>query len=110
METNTQLIANRETYEDKWKRAKIDHIVLLLQGALRAESMVGLKMNVPKDKMEGVIEILPSLDAPTVANLYQKEWLSVEAIIERSVVRDLIPKLLNAGAKGIIEYSLNKVI
>ncbi len=110
METNTQLIANREAYEDKWKRAKIDHIVLLLQGALRAESMVGLKMNVPKDKMEGVIEILPSLDAPTVANLYQKEWLSVEAIIERSVVRDLIPKLLNAGAKGIIEYSLNKVI
>ncbi|MBW1732923.1 MAG: ATP phosphoribosyltransferase [Deltaproteobacteria bacterium] len=110
METNTQLIANRDSYTDQWKRAKIGQIVLLLKGALRAENMVALKMNLPRDRVEEVISILPSLNAPTVAGLYQSDWVSVETVVDSRVVRDLIPRLMDAGAQGIIEYSLNKVI
>ena len=110
MQTNTQLIANRASYEDQWKRTKIEQVILLLKGALRAENMVGLKMNVPKDKIEGVIQILPSLNAPTVSSLYKSEWFSVETVVDSKVVRDLIPQLISAGAEGIIEYPLNKVI
>ncbi|MCF8118866.1 MAG: ATP phosphoribosyltransferase [Deltaproteobacteria bacterium] len=110
METNTQLIANPDAYEDPWKKDKIQQIILLLKGALRAENMVALKMNLPEDRIEGVIRILPSLNAPTVAHLYNSDWVSVETVVDVRVVRDLIPKLMNAGAEGIIEYALNKVI
>jgi ATP phosphoribosyltransferase len=110
MQTNTQLIANRDSYKDPWKKTKIEQIILLLKGALRAENMVGLKMNVPKDKMEAVIKVLPSLNAPTVASLYKSDWLSVETVVDAKVVRDLIPTLISEGAEGIIEYPLNKVI
>ena len=110
MKTNPQLIANKEAWKDPWKRAKIEQIALLLKGALRAESMVGLKMNVPKDKINEVISVLPSLRAPTIADLYNSDWLSVEAVVNRQEVRDLIPKLIKAGAQDIIEYPLNKVI
>ena len=110
MLTNTRLIANNESWKDPWKREKIENIALLLQGALRAEELVGVKMNVPEDKIQEVIDLLPSLNAPTVANLYQSMWLSVETIISKTAVRDLIPRLIKAGAEGIIEYSLNKVI
>ena len=110
METNTQLIANREAYEDPWKRDKIGQIILLLKGALRAENMVALKMNVEQVNMPEIIGLLPSLNAPTVASLYDSDWLSVETVVDAKVVRDLIPRLINAGAQGIIEYSLNKVI
>jgi len=110
MQTNTQLIANRASYKDPWKKTKIEQIILLLKGALRAENMVGLKMNVPKEYMEDVIKILLSLNAPTVASLYQSDWLSVETVVDAKVVRDLIPLLISAGAEGIIEYPLNKVI
>ena len=110
MKTNPQLIANKEAWKDPWKRSKIEQIALLLKGALRAESMVGLKMNVPKDKINEVINILPSLRAPTVAGLYNSDWLSVEAVVNSQQVRDLIPKLIKAGAQDIIEYPLNKVI
>ncbi len=110
METNTQLIANRDAYQDPWKKEKIDQIILLLKGALKAENMVALKMNVSKDRIEDVIRILPSLNAPTVAGLYNSDWLSVETVVDVRVVRDLIPRLMNAGAEGIIEYALNKVI
>ncbi len=110
MQSNTQLIANLDAWQDPWKREKIEHISLLLQGALRAEGLVGLKMNVPKGKIEGVIEILPSLNAPTIANLYQSEWLSVETVVSKGQVRELIPDLIKRGAEGIIEYTLNKVI
>ncbi len=110
METNTQLIANREAYEDTWKQAKIAQIILLLKGALRAENMVALKMNIPKEAVEKIIDILPSLNAPTVAGLYKSDWVSVETVVDSRVVRDLIPQLMDAGAQGIIEYSLNKVI
>ena len=110
MQSNTQLIANLDAWQDPWKRDKIEHISLLLQGALRAEGLVALKMNVPKEKIEGIIEILPSLNAPTIANLYQSEWLSVETVVSKGQVRQLIPELIKKGAEGIIEYTLNKVI
>ncbi len=110
MESNTQFIANKESYKDEWKKEKINQIVLLLKGALRAENMVGLKMNAPEDKLEKIIAILPSLNAPTVAHLYKSAWTSVETVVDSKVVRDLIPKLIKAGAEGIIEYPLNKVI
>ena len=110
MQSNTQLIANNESWQDEWKREKIQQIALLLKGALLAYKMVGLKMNVPEEKLEVVIGLLPSLNAPTIAHLYQSQWYSVETVVEEKTVRDLIPKLLRAGAEGIIEYSLNKVI
>lgn len=110
MQSNTQLIANKDAWNDPWKREKIEHISLLLQGALRAEGLVALKMNVPKDRIEGVIQILPSLNAPTIANLYQSDWLSVETVVSKNQVRELIPNLIKRGAEGIIEYSLNKVL
>lgn len=110
MQSNTQFIANPTAWEDPWKREKIEHIALLLKGALRAENLVALKMNVPKDKIEAVIEVLPSLNAPTIAHLYNSEWLSVETVVSKNQVRELIPNLIKKGAEGIIEYSLNKVI
>ncbi len=110
METNTQLIANKKSWEDSWKRAKIEQISLLLTGALRAEGLVGLKLNIPKDKLDAIIKLLPSLNAPTIASLYKQEWVSVETVISEFTVRELIPKLRKSGAEGIIEYSLNKVI
>jgi ATP phosphoribosyltransferase len=110
MKTNTQLIANKASYQDPWKKEKIEQISLLLQGALRAEGMVGVKMNVSANDLKGVIEILPSLTAPTISNLFQSDWFAVETIISEKVVRELIPKLQKRGAVGIIEYPLNKVI
>jgi len=110
MRTNTQLIANKESYQDPWKREKIEQISLLLQGALRAEGMVGLKMNVSANELKSVMEILPSITAPTISNLFQSEWFAVEVMVSEKVVRELIPQLLKRGAVGIIEYPLNKVI
>jgi ATP phosphoribosyltransferase len=108
-ESAPQLIANRAAWETPWKREKIEQIGLLLSGALRAEAQVGLKMNVPADRLEQVIGLLPAITSPTVANLYGKDWLSVESVIAEATVRDLIPKLLRAGVTGIIEYPLNKI-
>ena len=110
MQTNTQLIANHQAWEDPQKREKIEQIALLLKGALLGEKMVGIKMNVPADRLEQVVRRLPSLNAPTIASLYQSDWFSVETVVETGVVRDLIPELLKEGAEGIIEYPLNKVI
>lgn len=110
MQTNTQLIANPKSYEDPWKKAKIEQIRLLLKGALRAENMVGVKMNVSEKNLDTVINLLPSLNAPTVATLYKSDWMSVEVVVDAKKVRDLIPVLIDAGAQGIIEYPLNKVI
>ena len=110
MQTNTQIIANHKAWQIPEKKEKIKQITLLLQGALKGDQLVGLKMNVPKNKMEPVVNLLPSLNAPTVASLYQSDWFSVESMVDRGVMRDLIPKLIKAGAEGIIEYPLNKVI
>jgi ATP phosphoribosyltransferase len=110
MRTNTQLIANHRAWADADKRLKIEQIALLLKGALLGEKMVGLKMNVPEERMEEVIAMLPSLKSPTVAPLYRSTYFSVEIMVNREIVRDLIPKLLAHGAEGIIEYPLNKVV
>ncbi len=110
MQSNTQLVASKEALADPWKKEKIDHIAMLLQGALRADKIVGLKMNVPEERFEEILEILPSVTAPTVAQLYKQPWFSVETVISEHQVRDLIPQLKKIGAEGIIEYSLNKVI
>ncbi|MEI9479889.1 MAG: ATP phosphoribosyltransferase [Deltaproteobacteria bacterium] len=110
MRTNTQLIANKESYRDPWKREKMEQISLLLQGALRAEGMVGLKMNVSANDLKGVMELLPSITAPTISHLFESDWFAVETIISEKVVRELIPQLQKRGAVGIIEYPLNKVI
>lgn len=110
MESNTQLIASKEALADPWKREKIENIAMLLQGALRADRIVGLKMNVPEGQLDAVIGKLPSLNAPTVAQLYKQPWFSVETVISEHQVRDLVPQLKKMGAEGIIEYALNKVI
>ncbi len=110
MQTNTQLIANRESFKNPEKREKIEQIALLLKGALLGEKLVGLKMNVPEQCLEKVVALLPSLNAPTVAPLYQSKWFSVETVVDSGIVRDLIPELLKRGAEGIIEYPLNKVV
>lgn len=110
MQTNTQLIVNHDAWNHEAKRAKVEQIALLLKGALLGEKLVGLKMNVPEERIEVIMPLLPSLNAPTVAHLYNSNWFSVETVVDEGVVRDLIPKLLNAGAEGIIEYPLNKVV
>jgi ATP phosphoribosyltransferase len=110
MQTNTQLIANHAAFEDPLKREKIEQIALLLKGALLGEKLVGLKMNVPECKLKAVVNLLPSLNAPTVSPLYQSDWFSVETVVDANKVRDLIPVLLKQGAQGIIEYPLNKVV
>ena len=110
LQTNTKLIANHEAWANPQKREKIEQIALLLKGALVAEKLVGIKMNVPEDKLKDIVALLPSLHAPTVSPLYQSDWFAVETVVDSSVVRDLIPELLKNGAEGIIEYQLNKVI
>ena len=110
MKTNTQLIANRLAWDDPWKRKKIEQIRTLLMGSLLAMGKVGLKLNVSKENLGRVMLLLPALKAPTVSTLYSEEWFAVETIVDSGIVRDLIPILLEAGAQGIIEYPLNKVI
>lgn len=110
MQTNTQLIANHESWKDPCKREKIEQMALLLKGALLGEKLVGLKMNVPETAIQNIVALLPSLNAPTVAHLYQSDWFSVETVVDSEEVRQLIPKLLKKGAEGIIEYPLNKVV
>lgn len=104
------LIANKQAWKNPRKRAKIEQLTLLLQGALRAENLVALKMNAPAANLSVILEMLPSLNSPTVSPLRDERWLSVETVVQVDIVRDLIPRLRQAGAEGIIEYALNKVI
>jgi ATP phosphoribosyltransferase len=110
LESETVLIANRNSWKDDWKKRKMENIMILLKGALLAEEKVGLKMNVPKGNLEKVARILPSLHTPTVSNLSDEKWVAIEVIIDEKVVRDIIPDLKRAGAQGIVEYPLSKVI
>jgi len=110
LESETVLIANRGAWKDGWKRRKMENITMLLKGALLAEEKVGLKMNVPKNKLGKVTGILPSLHTPTVSNLSDQKWVAVEVIMDEKTVRNIIPELKRAGAQGIVEYPLNKVI
>ena len=110
LESTTRLIANKQAWQDDWKRHKIESIAMLLQAALTAEGLVGLKMNVPLKVLEEVIGELPSLKNPTISPLSDKDWVAAEIIVEENLVRELIPRLKRAGASGIVEYPLNKVI
>jgi ATP phosphoribosyltransferase len=110
MESNTVVIVNKAAWEDPWKKRKIQDMVLLLKGALAAEEKVGLKMNVPRTKLEAVLKVLPALNSPTVADLHDKAWVDVDTVVDEKIVRVIAPKLKDAGAEGIVEYPLNKVI
>ena len=109
-ETTPRLIANKHAYNDAWKREKAQHIATLLIGAFNAEDKVGLKMNVRRADLAQIVKNLPALNNPTIANLLDENWVAIEVIVDERIVRDLIPKLKKAGAEGIIEYPLNKVI
>ncbi|MDT8446442.1 MAG: ATP phosphoribosyltransferase [bacterium] len=108
--STTRLIANKEAWKDPFKRNKIEKLSLLLQSVLAAESRVGLMMNCKRANLDQLVALLPSLNNPTVSNLIDGDWLALETVIEESVVREIIPKLQEAGAQGIVEYPLNKVV
>ncbi len=110
MESSPQFIANHRAMEDAWKKAKIEMVVLLLKGAFAARNKVGLKMNLPEDKLAALLTALPALRNPTISKLAFDGWIAVETITDESVVREIIPKLKVLGAEGIIEYPLNKVV
>ncbi|MEF9426512.1 MAG: ATP phosphoribosyltransferase [Candidatus Mariimomonas ferrooxydans] len=108
--SSTRFIANKKAWKDTWKRRKMENIVLLLKGALTAEEKVGLKMNVPQKSFKRVMSLLSALHSPTISQLSDKGWFALEVMLDEKIVRDIIPKLKSAGASGIIEYPLNKVI
>lgn len=108
--SNTKLIANRQAWDDPWKREKIETLAMLLKGSLEAESKVGLKINVPKDKLEQVCSQLPALHTPTISNQIDESWVALEVIIDKGAARNIVPRLKRAGAEGIIVYPLNSVI
>ncbi len=110
LESNTKLHANRAAWADPWKREKLNNLTVLLTGALRAENMAGLKMNVPEDRIDAVLAVLPAMKHPTVSRLFNSDWVAIETILNEQQVRELIPVLKRAGAQDIIEYPLNKVI
>jgi len=105
-----RLVANHSAWQNQWKKQKIENLALLLKGALEAEAKVGLKMNIAEKHLAKLLQSLPALRNPTVASLSQSGWVAVETIIDEHVVRELIPRLKAAGAEGIIEYPLNKVV
>jgi ATP phosphoribosyltransferase len=109
-ESTTKLVASKPAWADAWKREKIEILAMLLTGALVAERKVGVKMNVPRVRLDDVSSQLPSLHTPTISSQVDPEWVALEVIIDKTVARDLIPKLKKAGAEGIVEYPLNKVI
>ena len=110
LETNTKLIANREAWADPGKRQKIETLSMLLQGALLGEMKVGLKMNIRQAELEKLLALLPALRRPTISALTDEDWVAVETVLDEREARDLIPELRKAGAEGIVEYPLNKVI
>ena len=110
MESNTQLIANRDSWEDPAKRRKLEDMTMLLQGAINALGKVGLMLNVHRDDLKAVLAVLPALKRPTISQLSDEEWLAVNTILDESTVRDIIPRLKQAGGQGIVEYPLNKIV
>lgn len=110
LESNTQLIANRDSWADEWKRGKLDDMRMLLEGAISALGKVGLMLNVQRDKLRAVLDVLPALKNPTISALSDEDWLAVNTILDESTVRTIIPRLKQAGAQGIVEYPLNKIV
>ena len=105
-----RFIANRQSYAETWMKQKIDDIVLMLRGAILAEGKVGLMMNVPRDRLQQVLSLLPALQQPTVSSLADERWVDVNTILDETIVRHIIPRLKAAGARGIVEYPLTKII
>jgi len=110
LQSTPRLIANHQAYADPWKKQKIDDVALMLCGAMAAEGKVGLMMNVPQEKLKQVLALLPALQQPTISSLANEDWVDVNTIVDETVVRQIIPRLKTAGARGIVEYPLNKVI
>jgi len=110
MESTTRVAVNKDSWEDPWKRKKIENMITLLKGALLAEEKVGLKMNVSKENLDKVLNLLPALRKPTISHLHESDWVAIETVIDEKKVRELVHKLKEVGAEGIIEYSLNKII
>ena len=110
LESNTQLIANKSSYEDRDKRKKIDNLALMLQGAMEAQDRVGLMLNVRKQNLAAVLAVLPALQKPTISHLSDEDWLAVNTVIDEGAAWDVIPRLKEASAEGIVEYPLNKVV
>jgi len=110
LESNTQLIANRASWGDEWKRRKLEDMRMLLEGAINALGKVGLMLNVHRDNLPAILGVLPALKRPTISHLSDEEWLAVNTILDESAVRDIIPRLKQAGAEGIVEYPLNKIV
>jgi len=110
LESNTQLIANTVSYQDEWKRRKLEDMQMLLEGAMNAQGKVGLMLNVKRADLAAVLGILPALKNPTISQLSDQEWVAVNTILEESTVRTIIPRLKQAGAQGLVEYPLNKVV
>jgi len=110
LESNTQLIANRQSWKDEWKRRKLEDMRMLLEGAINALGKVGLMLNVHKSDLNRVLSVLPALKRPTISHLSDEEWLAVNTILDESTVRDIIPRLKQAGGQGIVEYPLNKIV
>jgi ATP phosphoribosyltransferase len=110
LSSTPRFIANRTAYADPWKKQKIDDIVLMLNGAMAAEGKVGLMMNVPREQLKQVLSILPALQQPTISSLADEQWVDVNTILDESIVRNIIPRLKAAGARGIVEYALTKII
>ena len=110
MESETQLIANKAAWADDWKRAKIQTLSLMLNGAMAAQTQVGLMLNARKADLDAVVSVLPALNSPTISHLQDPEWVALNTILDHSLVRDVIPKLKAAGGTGIVEYPLSKVV
>jgi len=110
LESNTQLIANQQAWQDPWKRRKLEDMRMLLEGAINALGKVGLMLNVHKNDLEAVLGVLPALKRPTISHLSDEEWLAVNTILDETTVRDIIPRLKQAGGQGIVEYPLNKIV
>jgi ATP phosphoribosyltransferase len=110
MESNTQLIANRDSWQDEWKRRKLEDMRMLLEGAINALGKVGLMLNVHQQDLKRVLSVLPALKRPTISHLSDEEWLAVNTILDEATVRDIIPRLKQAGGQGIVEYPLNKIV
>ena len=110
LESTPRLIANREAHADPWKRRKMERLLLMLMGAIRAAGRVGLMMNVPKDKLDRLLEVLPALGKPTVSALSDESWVALNTVVSEEVVRELVPELVDLGAEAIVEYPLNKIV
>ncbi len=110
LESTPRFIANRAAHADPWKRQKLDRILLLLKGAIRAADRVGLMMNVPEECLDAVLAVLPALGTPTISRLTDDRWVAINTVIEEKIVTELFPKLSESGARGIVEYPLSKII